>query len=79
MMIVSAKDLHNPEVQREMRVRFPGLDVIHMDNDTMLCRPPEWGESYFPESFPFSPRRIFLKRKKGERRKRGRWGVPRGL
>ena len=40
MMIVSAKDLQIPEVQREMRVRFPGLDVIYMDNDTMLCRPP---------------------------------------
>jgi hypothetical protein len=40
MMIVSAKDLQNPEVQREMRVRFPGLDVIHMDKDPILCRPP---------------------------------------
>jgi hypothetical protein len=40
MIIVSAKDLQNPEVQREMRVRFPGLDVIPMDNYTILCRPP---------------------------------------
>jgi hypothetical protein len=40
MMIVSAKDLQIPEVQRKMRVRFPGRDVIHMNNHTMLRRSP---------------------------------------
>jgi hypothetical protein len=40
MIIVFAEDLQIPEIQREMRVRFPGLDMVHVDNHRMFCRSP---------------------------------------
>jgi hypothetical protein len=40
MIIVFAEDLQIPEIQREMRMRLPGLDMVHVNHHPMLCRPP---------------------------------------